>query len=74
MLGIKTVDCDNELCKVGHIGSSDNYEDIKSTFIEFYVIANVKYGKTISSYAWVSNFVKWPALIYDVPLEIHTVK
>jgi len=74
MLGIKTVDCDNEICKAGHTGNNNNYEDIKSTFIEFYVIANAKYGKTISSYPWVSNFVKWPALIYDVPLEIHTIK
>jgi len=74
MLGIKVIKCEDKDCSIGHIGTSDSYEDIKPTFIEFYVIANAKYVKTISTYWWISNFVKWPALIYSVPLEVNTVK
>lgn len=70
-LNIKTVDCDGELCKIEHIGKSTDYESVKSSFIEFYIISKAKYIKTISDYDWVSNFIKWPSLIYDVPLEIH---
>jgi len=74
MLGINVVKCEGVDCSIGHIGLSDSYEDIKPSFIEFYVIANARYIKTISVYPWVSNFVKWPALIYDVPLDVHLVK
>ena len=70
-LNIKTVDCDGKLCKIEHIGKSTDYESVKSSFIEFYIISKAKYIKTISDYDWVSNFIKWPSLIYDVPLEIH---
>lgn len=74
VLGIHIIKCDGSDCNIDHIGTSDSYEKVKPTFIEFYVIAKAKYIKTISSYDWVSNFVKWPALIYDVPLEEHIVK
>jgi len=70
-LNIKTVDCDGKLCKIEHIGKSTDYESVKSSFIEFYIISKAKYIKTKSDYDWVSNFIKWPSLIYDVPLEIH---
>ena len=70
-LNIKTVDCDGKLCKIEHIGKSTDYESVKSSFIEFYIISKAKYIKTISEYDWVSNFIKWSSLIYDVPLEIH---
>jgi hypothetical protein len=73
MLNIKTVECNGDECKVGHIGHSDNYESVKSSFIEFYIISGAKYVKTLSTYGWVSNFIKWPSLIYDIPLEVHKI-
>lgn len=66
-LGIKTVDCDNELCKIAHSG--DNDESVKNTLIEFYIIRNASYIKSYTCYDWESNFVKWPAKIYDIPFE-----
>jgi hypothetical protein len=68
-LEIKTIDCDGSECKVEHIGNSNDRESVKNSFIEFYIITNAKYIKTKSHYGWVSNFVKWPALIYDIPLQ-----
>jgi hypothetical protein len=73
MLNIKTVECNGGECKVEHIGQSDNYESVKSSFIEFYIISTAKYVKTLSTYGWVSNFIKWPSLIYDIPLEVHKI-
>lgn len=66
MLGIHTIDAPG---KIGHIGNSTDYESVKFSFIEFYIITTAAYVKTTSSYDWVSNFIKWPCLIYDVPLE-----
>ena len=71
MLNIKTIDCDGEFCKVGHIGISQDPESVKTSFIEFYVITRAKYVRTTSKYDWVSNFIKWPCLVYDVPLIEH---
>jgi len=68
-LNINIIDCDDEPCAISHVAFSVDYESTKNTFIDFYVIANAKYIKTISVYTWISNFVKLPALIYDVPIE-----
>ena len=68
MLNIKTIDCDGDECTVGHIGNSQDMESVKMSFIEFYVITKAKYVKTVSKYDWVSNFIKWPCVIYDIPL------
>ena len=66
MLEIHTIDAPG---KIGHIGNSTDYESVKFSFIEFYIITTAAYVKTTSSYDWVSNFIKWPCLVYDVPLE-----
>jgi hypothetical protein len=70
-LNITTVDCDDLLCKVEHIGNSSNYESVKNSFIEFFIVTKSKYIKSISCYDWVSNFIKWPAIIYNIPLEVY---
>ena len=68
-LGIRTIDCDNNLCKISHIGQSSDVESVKNSFIEFFIISNSGYIKSFSCYDWQSNFVKWPAKIYDIPIE-----
>jgi hypothetical protein len=73
MLNIKTIDCDGDLCAVGHIGNSQDPESVKTSFIEFYVITRAKYVRATSNYDWVSNFIKWPCLIYDVPIFVNKV-
>jgi len=67
-LNIKTIDCNDELCKIQHIGTTTDADSAKATFIEFFIISRSKYIKTISPYTWVSGFVAWPSLIYDIPL------
>jgi hypothetical protein len=68
-LNIKTIDCDNELCKIAHIGSSTDKESVKNSFIEFLILSKSKYIKSHTCYNWASNFVQWPASIYDIPFE-----
>jgi len=68
-LNIKTIDCDDELCKIEHIGESTNSESVKNSFIEFFIISKAKYIKSHTCYSWPSNFVNWPAKIYDIPFE-----
>lgn len=70
-LGIKTVDCGDELCKVEHIGHSTDYESTKNSFIEFYIVTNAKYIKGKSFYGNISNFVFWPSKIYDIPYSLY---
>ena len=69
-LQIRTIECNHQECEVEHVATSNDYEKIKNSFVEFCIIANAKYIKTKSHYDWISNFAKWPALIYDIPLTI----
>ena len=68
-LEIKTVDCNNLLCKIEHIGASSDNESVKNSFIEFLILSKAKYIKSYTTYGWPSNFVHWPAKIYDIPFE-----
>ena len=68
-LNITTVECDNGLCKIEHIGNSDNKESVKNSFIEFIILSKAKYIKSHTCYSWPSNFVHWPAKIYDIPFD-----
>jgi hypothetical protein len=68
-LNINTIDCGDDLCKVAHIGESSVKESVKNSFVEFLILSKAKYIKSYNSYNWPSNFVYWPALIYDVPFE-----
>lgn len=66
-LKIHIIECDNTNCKIAHSGG--NSKDVKNTLIEFYCIKNATYIKSYTCYDWESNFVKWPAKIYDIPFE-----
>ena len=68
-LGIQTIDCDDGLCKIEHIGESTDKDSVKNSFIEFSIISKASYIKSYSTYNWLSNFVKWPANIYNIPVE-----
>ena len=68
-LGIITIDCDNELCKIQHIGHSTEKEPVKNSFIEFFIICKSSYIKTYTCYLWPSNFVSWSSKIYNIPLN-----
>ena len=70
-LGIKTIDCGDELCKVEHIGHSTDYESTKNSFIEYFIITKAKYIKGKSFYGGISNFVFWPSKIYDIPYSLY---
>ena len=68
-LEIKTVDCNDRLCKIEHIGESIDKESVKNSFIEFRILSKAKYIKSYTSYNWQSNFVHWPVKIYDIPFD-----
>lgn len=68
-LKIQTIDCNNELCKIEHIGMSTDKQAVKNSFIEFFIIAKSAYVKSFTCYVWPSNFVKWPAKMHNVPFE-----
>ena len=68
-LNIKTVDCNDVLCKIDHVGYSTDRESIKNTFIEFFILSKAIYIKSYTCYNWPSNFVHWPVKIYDIPFK-----
>ena len=68
-IGIQTIDCNNALCKIQHIGVSLDIESVKNSFIEFFIISKSSYLQSYSSYNWPSNFVKWPCKIYQIPFQ-----
>ena len=68
-LNIKYIDCDNNICDVGHIGESTDYNTVKNSYIEYYIISKSKKIMSYTCYPGVSNFVLWPSKIYDIPFE-----
>lgn len=53
---------------IGHIGYEENVEKIKNSMFEFFIITKSKSIKTYSVYSWISGFVYWISIIYDIPL------
>ncbi len=54
---------------IGHIGYSTDLEKIKNSIVEFIIITKAQQIKTHSVYAWISGYVQWVSVIYDVPLK-----
>jgi archaellum component FlaC len=48
--------------------ADDMAESFKETLYEFFILTTASKIKTYSVYGWVSGFVKFSSLIYDVPL------
>lgn len=72
-LNIKTVQCNDDLCKIEHIGYSNDFESVKNSFIEFFILSKAKYIKSYTCYGWSSNFVYWPSLVYNIPLTTEII-
>jgi hypothetical protein len=76
-LGISIIDCEGKACLINHtvftisdkFKGEENVVSIKNTVIEFLLLKDAKYIVSNTSYHWCSNFVRWPALIYDIPLK-----
>jgi hypothetical protein len=58
---------DTKLC---HLGLSKDYNAIRDTLFEFFLITYSKKIKTYCKIHKVSGFVKWISEIYDIPIEI----
>uniref|UniRef100_A0A6C0HZY1 Uncharacterized protein n=1 Tax=viral metagenome TaxID=1070528 RepID=A0A6C0HZY1_9ZZZZ len=67
-INISVIECENN-CNVGHIGQSNDYENIKNSFIDFFIICNSKYINSINFYGGSSGFVNIPSKIYDIPFS-----
>jgi hypothetical protein len=68
-LNIKYIDCNNNICDVGHIGNSTDYTSVKNSYIEYNIISK---SKKIMSYTWYKNpsyFVLWTSKIYNIPFN-----
>jgi hypothetical protein len=51
-----------------HMGNLSKEDDILDTLVEFFLITGSKKIKTFNIYGWISNFVLWVSIIYDIPL------
>jgi len=56
------------LGEISTLFKDDVSESFKETLYEFFTLSNSHKIKTYSAYDWVSGFVKFVSLIYDVPL------
>lgn len=54
--------------EIGHVGYEENTEKIKNSMFEFFIISKSNSIKTYSVYPWISGFVYWISIIYDIPL------
>lgn len=53
-----------------HIGYHNDDNLIKDSLFEFFIITQSVKIKTYSVYCWISGFVYWAHLIYDIPIII----
>lgn len=54
--------------KIVHMGIVDNDTELQDTLLEFFLLSSADRIKTYNVYGWVSNFVLWVSIIYDIPL------
>lgn len=57
---------DTDIC---HVGLSRNPHDLKDTMFDFYLTINSSEIFTYSVYTWISGFVYWPHVLYDIKLN-----
>jgi hypothetical protein len=62
---------DNDIVHLGDLNNNLNNElnGIKGSLLDFFIQSNSKRIKTISNYGWVSGFIYWNSIIYDIPFE-----
>ena len=56
--------------KICHLGLSKDYDSIRDTLFEFFLITNSKKIKTYCKIHKISGFVKWISQVYDIPITI----
>lgn len=54
--------------KIGHLGNTNNLDEIKDTLYDFFLISKSKKVKTFTNYPWISGFIQWNSNIYDIPI------
>jgi hypothetical protein len=58
--------------KLCHLGLSNDFDGIRDTLFEFFLITNSSKIKTYCKIHTISGFVKWISQIYDIPVSIIT--
>ena len=58
--------------KLCHLGLSNDFDGIRDTLFEFFLITNSSKIKTYCIIHIISGFVKWISQIYDIPVSIIT--
>lgn len=62
-----------DACKDAHVflnpptHTKDNEKNI-DTLVDFFLLTNAKSVNCYSNYEWISNFVFWSSIVYDIPL------
>uniref|UniRef100_A0A6C0HSN9 Uncharacterized protein n=1 Tax=viral metagenome TaxID=1070528 RepID=A0A6C0HSN9_9ZZZZ len=56
------------LNKPTHTGNTGNNEENIDTLVDFFLLTNAKSVNCYSIYRWISNFVFWTSIVYNVPL------
>lgn len=55
---------------IGHLGNTNNLEEIHGTLFDFFLQSKSKKIKTFTNYFWISGFVQWNSNIYDIPIML----
>ena len=53
---------------LAHPDAAADIEKTKETMFDFMLLINARFIKTHSKYTWVSGFVRWASMIFNVPL------
>jgi len=59
-----------KLKTIDSFDKNNNLDGIRGTLLDFFIQSNSKKIKAISVYNWISGFIYWNSLIYDIPIEV----
>jgi hypothetical protein len=62
---------DNEIEHLGDLNNNlnNNLDGVKGTLFDFFIQSNSKKIITFTIYHWISGFIYWSSLIYNIPFE-----
>ena len=58
-----------DIQNTAHIGYPQHENYLMDTLVEFFLVSESKSIQTFSVYRWISGFVLYPSIIYDIPLK-----
>lgn len=58
-----------DIKEIKHIGYHDD-DNLIDTLVEFFIVCESQSIKTYSVYSWISGFVLYPSILYNIPLEV----